>query len=160
MRSPVTRWRGARNERPVSATRDYMAVGAVECEPVSAANSLIYREDTGKPFESGACGWPGFSDRQRVGRPTRRVSLKWGTGNHPLMSRDSESPRRAVEATSSSVVANGAAAPSDRRPSISIASAEAGHRPIELDPAAPAADEPCVGGSRYSSPPSARNLST
>ena len=30
--------------RPVSATRDDMAVRAGECEPVSGADSLIYRE--------------------------------------------------------------------------------------------------------------------
>jgi hypothetical protein len=33
--------RGARNERTVSATADYMAVGSVDREPVSELNSLL-----------------------------------------------------------------------------------------------------------------------
>ncbi len=44
----------ARNGRAVSAPPDYMAVRAVESEPVSGANSLIYRENTGNSPRSGS----------------------------------------------------------------------------------------------------------
>ena len=62
----------ARNQRAVSATADYMAVGAVESEPVSGAIFLMYRENTGKFTDLGPRGRGETPDSSRFSDPSER----------------------------------------------------------------------------------------
>jgi hypothetical protein len=60
---------------------DCVADGAVCCEPVSVANSLIYRENTGKFFDFGLNLGFARSETAAVADAFFGNSLKFGTGN-------------------------------------------------------------------------------
>jgi hypothetical protein len=55
----------------VSATADWLAVGAVDSELVSGVNSLIYSENTGKSPEYGDPGAARLSNFASISGPRR-----------------------------------------------------------------------------------------
>jgi hypothetical protein len=61
---------------------DSMADGAVNCEPVSASNSLIYRENTGKFFDFRPDLMPGPSETAAAIAAFSLNSLESRAGNY------------------------------------------------------------------------------